>query len=494
MNQKNSLLIFALACVFLSYGYEMANYTLSIDEEVYAAGLASYTGALKEGRCGMALLIKLFPLVPGVPVVPTLLFVLGLVISGLIITSFFEDKIIEKYIFIGLFCTSPIWPHIGEFNTISWAFSIALVIASIGVYFLIKEQKHSILMSALCVAFSISVYQALLIYYIVIILMFILVFKQNNKAQFSAMKLLWRLALICLLALFIYKVMTLSCNHIYGFKNDYLDAYINLNAPKNCFLKMMQTSSMAKAGGYLLGCDPIFLVGSVWFGVLFCFSIISIILFSKFPKNLLSFIIIILATGASVLFVLISGGCIPTRALAGLPILYSFIPAIAFNKFIKWWKGVFLLLVIGVIFSSITIANLLFYTDHLSNIKDEVMGTQLIYEINKIAADHFTGNIPITIYGSWLHASTTNLKRVEIFGTSFFGFDGDAPYRMCYYLKILGCDYLDPISITQVRDYIDYISHQPTWPRAGSVFLVNNVVVVKLSEMSYPQIQKLKEN
>ncbi|MCF7728980.1 MAG: hypothetical protein K9M81_01290 [Chthoniobacterales bacterium] len=36
----------------------MANYTLSIDEEVYAAGMASYRGALEQGRCGMALLIK----------------------------------------------------------------------------------------------------------------------------------------------------------------------------------------------------------------------------------------------------------------------------------------------------------------------------------------------------------------------------------------------------------------------------------------------------
>lgn len=219
----------------------------------------------------------------------------------------------------------------------------------------------------------------------------------------------------------------------------------------------------------------------------------SLIFSLKFPKNSFSFFIIFLAIGASISFVLISGGCIPTRSLAGISVLYSFVPIIVFKQLAKSIKLVIVLLVVGVMFSNITTANLLFYTDHLSNLKDEVMGTQLIYEINRVSGEHFSGNIPITVYGTWPHETTTNFKRVEIFGTSFFGFDGDTPYRMCCYLKILGCNYLDPFSITSVKEDINYISHQPNWPRVGSVFLLKDIVVIKLSDISDSQEIKLKE-
>lgn len=281
MNGKNSLLIFALACIFLCYGYEMANYTLSIDEEVYAAGMASYRGALEQGRCGMALLIKLFPLVPGVPVVPTLLFGLGLIISGMLVVSFFKDKITEKYIFMGLFCTSPIWPHIAEFSTISWAFSMALIASSLGIYILLNRWRHSIVTSALCLAFAVSVYQALLIYYVVLGLMLILFFEQYKET--SSIQFIGRLILSCLLALILYKTITITCNYIYGCKNDYLDAYMNLSKPKKMPFKMIQSGSLVKAVGYLLGYDWIFLSGPLCTGILFFLSFFHL----YFPSNFL---------------------------------------------------------------------------------------------------------------------------------------------------------------------------------------------------------------
>ncbi len=283
------------------------------------------------------------------------------------------------------------------------------------------------------------------------------------------------------------------CNYGYGVKNEYLDNYINLHEPKKCFLNMIKVDSLSKAGGYLWGYDPIFIASAKYFFTLFWISLGSCIIFSKSSKKILSFLLIVGSFFVALLFVLISGGTIPTRALLGLPVLYSFIPIIAFSKFNNIVKKGFLLIILYVLFSNITTVNLLFYTDHLSNIKDEVMGTQLIYEINRIAGDHFKGNIPVTVYGTWPHETMTNFKRVEIFGTSFFGFDGDTPYRMCCYLKILGCNYLNPSSITSVKEDINYISHQPNWPRAGSVFLLKDIVVIKLSNISYPQENKLKE-
>jgi len=500
---SNLLLVFAFTTALFVYSYEITNFSLSIDEEIHSFIAENWLEWIAQGRWGMGVLTYIFPQgFSSIPFLPTFLFAVGLALSAVLFSKILTHNRPSAIVFTGIFVTSPIWLHIAEFNTLSWGFSLGLVVTAIAsIYAGIQGIKNFIL-AGLLLGFSLAIYQAFLILYLIVALL-ILCQKEweiigNKKFEFIAKKfpMLYHSLGIVLIGVAFYYILNCLFMFLTGANIVYLNNFIKISSyitnGSDTIIRVLH-----KTEGLLFGTDPTFLgigIGSLllaWIGSL----AITIKLFDKKVGFLSKIYTIILSIGILLLaisLILLSAGYIPTRALIAFPLLYAVFSAMAFH-YIKGRKilwGIFFV----AIFCNIYIANSLFYADQIARQRDLVMATQIIAQVENVGRDAFGDHIPIIIVGEWRHEISGPALRVEIFGTSFFEHNGGNPYRIASYFRLLGCRGLIPMPITKAREKLNTIMLHPSWPAKESIFRIEHHVIIKLSAPSYQQKLALQTN
>ncbi len=497
------LLAFAIATALFVYSYEITNFSLSIDEEIHSFIAENWLEWIAQGRWGMGVLTYILPQgLSSIPFLPTFLFAVGLALSAVLFSKILTHNRPSAIVFTGIFVTSPIWLHIAEFNTLSWGFSLGLVVTALASMYAGIQGIKNFILAGLLLGFSLAIYQSFLILYLIVALL-ILCQKEwemtgNKKFEFIAknFSMLGHLLSNVLVGVVFYYILNCLFMFLAGSNIVYLNNFINISSyitnGSDAVIRVLH-----KTEGLLFGTDPTFLgigVGSLllaWIGSL----AITLKLFDRNVGFLNKVYAIILSIGILLLaisLILLSAGYIPTRALIAFPLLYAFFSAMAFHcikgRKILW--GIFFV----AIFCNIYIANSLFYADHIARQRDLVMATQIIARVENVGRDAFGDNIPIIIVGEWRHEISGPALRVEIFGTSFFEHNGGNPYRITSYLRLLGCRGLVPMPITEAREKLDGIMLHPSWPAKGSIFRTEHYVIVKLSEPSYQQGLALQAN
>src|SRR6185436_12013836 len=78
------LTLFTICLLLLLYGYEIFNFSLSPDEELFLSGyeIDWWLLAISQGRWGLGLFARLFPPIGNIPVLSTVLFCAGLGVSA----------------------------------------------------------------------------------------------------------------------------------------------------------------------------------------------------------------------------------------------------------------------------------------------------------------------------------------------------------------------------------------------------------------------------
>jgi hypothetical protein len=203
----------------------------------------------------------------------------------------------------------------------------------------------------------------------------------------------------------------------------------------------------------------------------------------------------------------IFAGLVPARATLWLPFLFAVFSAFAMN--VGKYRVVIWGLFVANIIVGAFISNSLFYTDALAREQDRVLAINLIQRINNRLDMQPSNNgmagikkniRPISSYSNdgwrndgWvkfaivgIHHTTQPVKEIEMFGLSFFSLDA---FRVNHYLNILGMTDLTPIPITNMSlEEVMAAQAMPVWPATNSVALVDDLLIIKLSEMT--EIQK----
>jgi Glucosyl transferase GtrII len=165
-----SLLVIWGLAFFLVYGYELFNFSLSIDEELYTFGLSGPLGWLQQGRWGMALFSWVLPRISALPVVSTALFGAGLLFTVAHLAAHYRLQGLSALLFGVVLIASPIWPHIVEFNSLSYGIGIGLALCAIGVRLLRDRRRLVIGFGFAALVFSGGIYQTLLLAAMVMVL------------------------------------------------------------------------------------------------------------------------------------------------------------------------------------------------------------------------------------------------------------------------------------------------------------------------------------
>lgn len=488
---------FALILTLLVYGPELAHFTLSIDEELHSYSSGIWRGWASQGRWGMALLTYTLPYFSPLPFLPTLIFCLGLAFAALLLSRLVAQTRQEVFVFVGLFVTSPIWLHIGEFNTFSWGFGVALSIVALAATLARRKGKSNFLLAALCAGFATSIYQTILLLYGLILLLGCVrgrVFPRSCDTPLDPSRPPWGQALNFVAATAFYYCMNAAVLALLHAKLTYVDSWIRLDEFSTSF-SAAASRTLQRIGGLLVGTDPIFLDWGAaallpsWLG----FAIGIGKFFERKVGALGNRLLGVVAFAATVSLafapVVISAGRIPTRALTTLPFLYAVVAVnafrVRFNHRLQWCA-------FGLaIFVNLWISTSLFYAERLARQRDLVLVNRLVSRVESVGRERFGEVIPLVVVGAWSPDREGPARRVEIFGESFFEHGGGDNFRIGRYLRLMGISDIKTVSIARLRNHLDRVDEMPSWPDLASTAVVGNVVVLKMGQLSPPQRAKL---
>jgi len=447
----------------------------------------------------MALLTAIVPNFSAIPIISTTIFVICLATGALLLSSLYARTNSEAIAFSGILIASPIWLHIGEFNTLSWGVGIGLLATCVAIRFVLTPRPLAVLLAGLLAAFALSVYQSLIVVYAIVCVTALV--GSNPFWQIPILesetigrsRLLLNIIASMLFAAIAYVAIQFMAVKIAHVQMGYVENFIQPRAFLNDFFGTTKRV-ISRIQGLLVGSDPTFLgwgravLFPAWLGV--AAGLAGLVTSRRYSwplraTSILAFIAIIVGAAG---LIIASAGQIPTRALVGFPLIYALLGlsgfrAISRPRWISWSVLAYSIFICAWTSTS------LFYLDQLVRQRDQVTAEHLIYEIKSVAGTNQDAAIPITVVGE-LHYEDTfegHPSNIEIFGTSFFQQDGGNIYRIASYLRLLGLSHLQPVPIENVRDRLPAIDQMPKWPTPGSVANLNGIIVIKLGPLSYQQ-------
>src|SRR2546423_130479 len=134
---------FTIVLLLLLYGYEIFNFSFSLDEELYGSIYEAdwWLLAIAQGRWAMGLLDRVIPPIGNIPMISTVIFCAGLGVSGWLLARVLFRRNSAQLAFVGIYVSSPLWPHLVEFNVSSWQIGIGYVLLTIALLFFTSRPR-----------------------------------------------------------------------------------------------------------------------------------------------------------------------------------------------------------------------------------------------------------------------------------------------------------------------------------------------------------------
>jgi hypothetical protein len=144
------------------------------------------------------------------------------------------------------------------------------------------------------------------------------------------------------------------------------------------------------------------------------------------------------------------------------------------------------------VFTNIYISTQLFNLDYIARERDKILVSSLLIRMADVQPLLGHKNVKLAIAGKWEYETPGPIRKVHVFGSSFFE---ESPYRVAAYLRYCGIPKVQMHAINQVIKYgkLKEFDERPIWPAKNSVFLVGDTVVVKFSELTPKQLKSIHD-
>lgn len=492
--KKNVFLtVITIAVLLLSYGFELSNFVLSIDEEVWSvlSQKEMVTAALEDGRWGMAILNVIFPFHKILPFWNDFFSLTGLAFFSFLLCWIMHEFNVDKLsliFFATIFISLPINAYVLMFSTVSTKISMGMIFTVLsiilGLNWILTRNNMYFLGSCFLITFSIGIYQSLCILYITIISIIIIVnlIKESSadRTVFLKENCKFILSQICIIvpSTILYFLIMKFCS-LFVLSRGYIAEPItwgkipvieSLYQIKQALIDFLIPGRLYY-GSLIL---PIAIIGFIFF-VVYGFIV--------FNQGRSIFFLSLLAFGGScIAMIILWGRSVPIRILQSLAIAIPFMLICPFfctkNKYVKIIPIIILSVI--VLWQSSWI-NDLYYSDYKRLKQDERIAQDIGMSINKMCIKN-SNQIPVVYLGKYQGTDMTMIIQDERWGESLLHYTGSKGRdRIQMFMQING--FYHPIATEKDFETASEVSNtMPVYPAEGSIIYYNGIFIVKLSE------------
>lgn len=485
--------ILALA-VLISYGYEIFNFNITIDEEVHADYIGGVFEWVNQGRWGMALLSYI--LIPKT-IVPAVSVSLGLFgttagILTIIRSSFVIDR--AGLLFItALGITIPTFPFIFTFSSIAYGIGAGFIAISLGNSLTFHRDIKTTILACLLAGFAISIYQPFVFAVAMVAILQIWHFCataeykiSNDAIKFPALFLFGGIAAYLLVDIIVRKLFQINITYVGGFVD--INGFLNTPIKKllDSFGRYIDIISLNKNK---------FGIHSVWLLISVSLSYAFIFAYAFAKRKHYAAIglsaIVLSVTGIIIFADALAQGGAALRSVIYIPLGIAIIVACAYTICGKASRLI-LVSVCGLAFvGNSTVNNHLFSSSVSAEFRDRMLAENIINEARRLRPDKNLYTVrKVEVVGNHMWPITSLQSKTETFGASFFEWDGGNRYRVAAYLRLNGFSAVGVSNEDSVRLY-ERVKHMPAWPDVGWISMIDDVLVLKFGDYSEPQKSNL---
>lgn len=484
-NDTNLLLITFFSCVCV-YGFELFNFTFSIDEELCAIH-GTNMAFIPSGRWATALLHIVFT-DKIIPFFKPLLALIFLTLAAIAAQDLFRFKSLYRYIFCITFVSFPQFAYQLEFMVQSECISLGLLIGIISIklfiLFLYKNNFLYFVCSVCLFSFATSIYQSL--YFFIFTTGYAVIFWTPHKVLFKrkgSKRTIVNFIVLCFIAFLLYIFLSKISNIIFQFKTSNISYLImNVGWLKNSWtecIKNITISIWKHITGVTYFGEKIYLTLIVPY-IVFGLNIIKQKSTKYFIQKTCHLFAIIISP---FLQIIIFGQAQAPRTFLTQSIVFALLWSLTFKQVKIGKYSTIIILATLILFSSSQVSQL-FFLDYMNFESDKLLANRIIERIYYIDNKFSQKTTKVYIHGHYSHPISNKMKitNTDTFGTSFFEHDGGNIYRTQAFFLATGIAAFIRPSKKEILDILDIINEHPIWPHKGSVFIVGDIVVVKLSK------------
>jgi hypothetical protein len=490
------LIVFSLIVAVFSFGYELFNFSLSIDEEFTSFRTAVDDQIyVKVGRWGLYFLNLFFQPVSLIPYYPTLIALLCIATTSIFFVIHSTGSQSSKIVFMLLFISSPIHTYYLTFNTVGLYLSMGMVFATTSYLFFKQaiQKKHpglkQYLLSILFLAFSISIYQSNLAFFLVFGMYYVLTeaLDQKNIRLNHLLRIIVRLSVVIVLGYLVYKIGDIVSRHLIldsDNKNNtqYLDNFIKWGTqPVTQILGYLYQSTieLLTGTGFQTGFLGLSLKSIPFFLTLFLLQILR----SRKGQlqKLISIIALFFLIVSPFTLIYLNGSMLPMRSMSSLTLMIALLWFIIYRQSGIFLRKILFIAALLIMINNTWINTRLFYATNTAWQADRDIANRIIERVFQLDPPEVQGKIVIAFSGIFKHPENELFLKSETQGASFYEWDRGTPFRIQAFFKTIGINKIEVIPIEKMSHKKIEIETMPFWPSKGSVALFDNVVIVKFS-------------
>lgn len=496
--QNKALILFTFAISWLVYGFELFGFSLSIDEELTSFGSAPELDVyLRVGRWGIYLLNYLIYPHSILPFYPFFIAISTLALCSVLFTGTRETGTSSKLVFAIVFVTHPLHAHYLTFNTSNLYYGIGMALTAVS--FLMFEKSLSkgkwpvipyILLSVVILAFSVSLYQAMIPFFLVFASFWVIwrILEGHDTNLLSSLRtILWILAVV-IISIGLYKVLDIIIRQIVlgsGPENqlEYIEHMVlwGVSPVKDILREVWQSTN-----DYLTGNrKDLYFTGWSVKAFLPVLAVLVIVLFTKkrpFVQRFLLLAGLMMLVLSPFSLNIANGKSMPVRTLMAFPLMMAMVWMLLVHQAPVILKRVVTVLAFVLLISHFYWNTRLFYASHATWQADRVMAARIAERIMMLDLPGKYTKPKVAFVGHYALQQNTLFIKSEVLGASFFEWDNGNPPRIKGLFRTMGIEEMELVGPQELMKIKNQIAEMPSWPRKGAVALIGDIVVVKLSE------------
>ncbi len=495
-DNNREVLIISFLTGLIAYGYELFNFSLSIDEDISSFISASESVVyLTVGRWGVFLLNHIINPHSVLPYYPTFLTIISLALSATIVAGSIPLSRGSKIIFAMLYISHPIHANYIAFNTSGMYYAMGMVFTAISFVLFEKhiwKKKIKVVYFLAPLFFfvlALSVYQALISFLLVLMFLSLLLhLLQGNVNGRQILRVVLYYLLLFVLAVAVYKIFDLFSRYIWlhgdeKYQSEYLDIFVGWGR-QSIFATLSLLSSIVKA--YFTGDEGT--TGISGFSTIMSplLAILFIISIYRNAKNIpwfaIQFIVMVLMMLSPFVVMFFLGHQLPPRALFPVALMVGIVWMLTHHYAKPWLKTFILAGVFLLVLNNTYIITRLFYSQQLVMQADRDMANRIAERIFLLDIEpESNGKIPVCFAGGSDYDSNLLYFKSGLFGLSYFKNMYNNPVRIQVLYRYIGVNDFAIKNCNNHPEISNAILQMPAWPMKGSVKQVEGIVVVKLS-------------